>query len=980
MATGGLGGLVVSLGLDAAEYVKGLSKAEHETKRAVEEIKGTVTKIAGAFGVGLSISAFKGMIEGALEAEAALYDLGKRAGITGEQLSALSPAARRSHTDLQTVADMSARLSKGLLEAGESTSKVGTVLRALGFGAQDLARFLDDPANAMLEIGKRLNDLPESGTKAGASLLLLGRGGASASAFLAELSKQTTLVATRTQEEIVAAKELEDRFSDLQAKSSKLKVTLANALVPTLEDVLTAIESISKGANSAQSALSDMAKSGDIQEFAQDAAIALATVAETLLLIVRVAKGIPDEFRLIAADLDVLLKASNAPKMKPFGALGFSAEEATKANAELDDAVDNRNRILKRMQKDQEDFDNYNVTFLTDSLKKSFQVRAAMDLVKPEAGLSGGLDMRDVQANRRREQLEEERKRAAKAREDAVRKALADQAKGGHEAKALLDQQVKEQEDAIKNEQEALRDRQHYLDSYYRDDLISLQDYYTERTLAINSAAVNIRAAYDKEIEALQSFIDDKKNKEEARIRAETELAQVREKRARFEKDVEVQRFDADAQKTRDVLKLKDAVTELDAQLKELAGDFRGAAEARFDVQTRSQTTQARLTLQSPGATPGEREQAQHILDANAALRQQKGAQAEVNAQAQKYTLLQGDLAAAQARINLAVESGNKTSLDGINERSALARRYVDILTAQVDAEELAAQKLLPGPERDAQLAHIRDMRLAIDQLAESANELEKIFRTTFVDAFASNLTDAITGTKTFSQAIKDMEKQVVGSITRMAAQNIGETLFGKQGPLGGRSEFLAKIFGGGKTVPGIAGPVDVGKVGTVSSEIKAAMPLAEFQSLGISAGLVDTGFTTIGATSTILDAAMITLSASADIASAALLTMAGSEAGKAGGDIVGAIVEGIANSGGAYAEGGAVRAGRTILVGEKGPELFSPYSAGTITPNDELGGKSMSNNVTVNVAVQGNVSRATADQVAMRSGIAVQRALRKNG
>jgi phage-related minor tail protein len=52
---------------------------------------------------------------------------------------------------------------------------------------------------------------------------------------------------------------------------------------------------------------------------------------------------------------------------------------------------------------------------------------------------------------------------------------------------------------------------------------------------------------------------------------------------------------------------------------------------------------------------------------------------------------------------------------------------------------------------------------------------------------------------------------------------------------------------------------------------------------------------------------------------------------------------------GGALADGGAVSAGETYLVGERGPELFTPSSAGTITPNAQLGRAS----VVVNVQTQ---------------------------
>lgn len=47
------------------------------------------------------------------------------------------------------------------------------------------------------------------------------------------------------------------------------------------------------------------------------------------------------------------------------------------------------------------------------------------------------------------------------------------------------------------------------------------------------------------------------------------------------------------------------------------------------------------------------------------------------------------------------------------------------------------------------------------------------------------------------------------------------------------------------------------------------------------------------------------------------------------------------------FAAGGPVTGGQSYIVGEKGPELFTPRSSGTITPNDKLGGFG---GVTVNI------------------------------
>jgi len=51
-------------------------------------------------------------------------------------------------------------------------------------------------------------------------------------------------------------------------------------------------------------------------------------------------------------------------------------------------------------------------------------------------------------------------------------------------------------------------------------------------------------------------------------------------------------------------------------------------------------------------------------------------------------------------------------------------------------------------------------------------------------------------------------------------------------------------------------------------------------------------------------------------------------------------------------ANGGRIPGGRASLVGEKGPELFTPATSGFVTPNHALGG---STNVVVNVDASGS-------------------------
>jgi hypothetical protein len=68
-------------------------------------------------------------------------------------------------------------------------------------------------------------------------------------------------------------------------------------------------------------------------------------------------------------------------------------------------------------------------------------------------------------------------------------------------------------------------------------------------------------------------------------------------------------------------------------------------------------------------------------------------------------------------------------------------------------------------------------------------------------------------------------------------------------------------------------------------------------------------------------------------------------------------LVQGLGNVidrvfGGGRAAGGPVNAGTTYLVGERGPELFTPSGSGSIIPNHRLGGGGASINLTVNGAI----------------------------
>jgi hypothetical protein len=74
---------------------------------------------------------------------------------------------------------------------------------------------------------------------------------------------------------------------------------------------------------------------------------------------------------------------------------------------------------------------------------------------------------------------------------------------------------------------------------------------------------------------------------------------------------------------------------------------------------------------------------------------------------------------------------------------------------------------------------------------------------------------------------------------------------------------------------------------------------------------------------------------------------------------------------GGGKAIGGPVRGGTSYLVGERGPELFTPSSSGSITPNNKLGGLTI--NITGNTLLDSRAAERIGDMIVSKLGMSTK-------
>ena len=175
----------------------------------------------------------------------------------------------------------------------------------------------------------------------------------------------------------------------------------------------------------------------------------------------------------------------------------------------------------------------------------------------------------------------------------------------------------------------------------------------------------------------------------------------------------------------------------------------------------------------------------------------------------------EADLVALESRWRLALET-----MRSAEQSAAIQREQGLISTAQAqqmiaDAHRQAAQEmqqLLPLMERAAQtigpeaVARVQAWKNELASVRDVVDPLAAAIGTQIKDAFASMFEAVGSGAKTARQAFTDFVRAVVAGISRIAAQNLAEAIFGPKG--GGAQSLISgalKFFGfsSGGPVPG---------------------------------------------------------------------------------------------------------------------------------------------------------------------------------
>jgi uncharacterized spore protein YtfJ len=363
-----LGQLVVRLGLDANEFTSGLTKSEHQAKRFADNLSNKVA--VGVVKAEVAMRAFDKAVQLAFRAipqlidqAAGFQDLAEKTGASAEALASLSVAAQVGGSDMNTVAAAAVKLTAGLVGVDDESKKAGAALAAIGLEVKAFKQL--DPVSQMEAVAKALSNFEDGAEKTAVAVALFGKAGADMLPFLKELGEGVGRQNILTAEQIRLADEYADKQARAKAELNAYAQALATQAVPALLAVQNAVVDVIKELLGLARTSDELANSRAILDFAENAALAIATVGEAAIGTAKLVRAIAGSFQAVAADLqliDPVLRAKNILTGDYFKKL------------------EERNKTVKEANDRYVDLWNYDGTRMSQAIRDNFAAqRNALD-------------------------------------------------------------------------------------------------------------------------------------------------------------------------------------------------------------------------------------------------------------------------------------------------------------------------------------------------------------------------------------------------------------------------------------------------------------------------------------------------------------------------------------------------------------------------------------------------------------------------
>lgn len=257
-----------------------LDKAREMGEKMGEGIKaGAKMAAAGMVAFYGAVIAASVVFEKMIGNVAKYQDLAEQTGGDPAGLAALRTAADVGGTSVEALAQAAIRLEKNLSKVDDESKGAGKALAAIGL---ELDKFKSLTADEKLRaIGKALNNYADGGGKVAVIQDILGRGAAQLLPALKELGDEQEKSNKLTNEQIRIADDYKDNQARARSELIQTIEVMAMQAVPVVTAFIETIKELGKEFLVTNGATTEFSQNAMVVEFAGQAALALARLADT---------------------------------------------------------------------------------------------------------------------------------------------------------------------------------------------------------------------------------------------------------------------------------------------------------------------------------------------------------------------------------------------------------------------------------------------------------------------------------------------------------------------------------------------------------------------------------------------------------------------------------------------------------------------------------------------------------------------------
>lgn len=728
------GSIVIDLLMRTGQFETDTARAEKTLKKFQKQAEdvGKAIGLTLVGGVTLAAAAFESLVTGA----AGFKDLEEQTGATAQDLASLAIAASVAGTSVADIAGQANKLTKNLSGVDDESKAAGAALAALGIPIEDFKKL--DPVGQIDALTKAFGGFADGSQKTAVAMALFGKSGAVMLNVFKELQAEGGRNAILTQQQI----DLADDYADKQAKQvATLKAyaqVAATDVLPALAALTGAFKDGFAELVGLDAAGKKLSSDNPIKVFAEDAGRAVANLLDYVTQSTKELSALID-FGVSYATIAKQLASFDITGAKQTGA-DFRARFGLDANGR---------KILAESGSESAH------TFL-NAYEKS--LKAGKDAAANPAASDGRPQLDFAGANK-------------KTKPDAEAQSA---------LKKELDGQLKLIQDFGKNQADALKVGESYLDIVYQTGIISQRDFFDTQKNIRDAALADQLATFDKELDALRAFAANPATKPADRVSANEKIKLAEQQRSEAVTKASAADILAAQQNARAVEQLQDRYTDLRATVLAGSGDEFGAAQLKNAQQVRDA---ARL-VQQAGGDPAVVEQ----------LKLQLSYRAQAAEQQKEYSKLLEATQSKEAEIYLDAQAAGKGELETL--AAVRDARMAALALLQAQAKAAADLAALSGNDDDVKRAN--ELALALKKAQAEIDPLATKINASLEDSLSGAFSGFLSGTKSAKDAFRDFANSVISNIADIAAKNLAKQVFGDTGGSSGLGGLLSSLFGSG--------------------------------------------------------------------------------------------------------------------------------------------------------------------------------------